>query len=83
VDYDIIRKVKESLKIPVIASGDALTPVLIKKLFDNPGCDGVAIARGALGNLWIFRGAAKHLNNETAPSGPDVHEINAYLMKKF
>lgn len=75
VDYDIIRKVKESLKIPVIASGDALTPALIKKLFDNTGCDGVAIARGALGNPWIFRGAAEHLNNETQTSGPDVHEI--------
>lgn len=80
VDYDIIRKVKESLKIPVIASGDALTPALIKKLFDNTGCNGVAIARGALGNPWIFRGAAKHLNNETVPSGPDVHEIT-HIMK--
>jgi tRNA-dihydrouridine synthase B len=80
VDYDIIRKVKESLSVPVIASGDALTPVLIKKLFDNTGCDGVAIARGALGNPWIFPHAAKHLNNEAVPAGPDLREIT-HMMK--
>ena len=55
VDYDVIRKVKESVQIPVIASGDALSSELIRKLFDETGCDGVAVARGALGNPWIFR----------------------------
>lgn len=75
VDYDVIRKVKESLKIPVIASGDALSPALIRKLFDTTGCDGVAIARGALGNPWIFRRAVEYLNGVPAPSGPDVYEI--------
>jgi tRNA-dihydrouridine synthase B len=75
VDYDIIRKVKKSLRIPVIASGDALTPDLIRKLFDETGCDGVAVARGALGNPWIFREAAEHLKNGTVPCRPDVHEI--------
>jgi tRNA-dihydrouridine synthase B len=80
VDYDIIRQVKEALKVPVIASGDALTPALIKKLFDNTGCDGVAIARGALGNPWIFPGTVKHLDNEVVPPGPDVREIT-HIMK--
>ncbi len=81
VDYNIIRKVKEALKIPVIASGDALTPDLIKKLFDETGCDGVSIARGALGNPWIFRETAALLKGEAAPSRPDVNEI-ARTMKK-
>ena len=75
VDYDIIRRVKESLGIPVIASGDALTPDLIRKLFSETGCDGVAIARGALGNPWIFRETAAHLKGETVPFGPDICEI--------
>ncbi len=75
VDYRIIKEVKDAVKIPVIASGDGLTPVLIKKMFDETGCDGVAVARGALGNPWIFREACAYLNNETAPARPDVHEV--------
>jgi tRNA-dihydrouridine synthase B len=81
VDYNIIREVKQALDIPVIASGDALTPVLIKKLFDNTGCDGVAIARGALGNPWIFRETAEYLKSGTIPLRPDAYEI-AQTMKK-
>jgi len=81
VDYSIIREVKRALNIPVIASGDALTPELIKKMFDETGCDGVAVARGALGNPWIFSGTSEHLTNEQASRKPDIHEI-ACIMKE-
>jgi tRNA-dihydrouridine synthase B len=81
VDYRIIREVKESLKIPVIASGDALTPDLIRKMFDETGCDGVSVARGALGNPWIFRETAEYLNNGSVPDRPDVCEM-ALTMKE-
>ncbi len=54
VSYDDIREVKQALSIPVIGSGDAFSPSLIKKMFDETGCDGVAIARGALGNPWLL-----------------------------
>jgi len=56
VDYDVIRKVKKVLTIPLIASGDIFDAELIKKMFDETGCDAVAVARGALGNPWIFKG---------------------------
>ncbi len=79
VDYNVIRKVKEALRIPVIASGDALTPSLIRKLFDETGCDGVAIARGALGNPWIFRETVGYLRSGTAPCRPDVFEITRIM----
>ena len=59
VDYENIKEVKDALKIPVIASGDNLSLPLIKKMFDETGCDGVAVARGALGNPWIFREAIR------------------------
>jgi len=81
VDYSIIREVKESLEIPVIASGDALTPDLIKRLFDETGCNGVAVARGALGNPWIFQETIEYLKNGTIPCRPDVHDI-VRTMKK-
>ncbi len=75
VDYNIIREVKEALDIPVIASGDALSPELIKRMFDETGCDGVAIARGALGNPWIFRETTEYLNTGKVPDRPEVHEV--------
>jgi tRNA-dihydrouridine synthase B len=81
VDYNIIREVKEALRIPVIASGDALTPVLIKKLFDETGCDGVAVARGALGNPWIFHDTVEYLKSGVVPSKSNINET-ARTMKE-
>jgi len=81
VDYNIIRKVKESLRIPLIASGDALTPDLIRKLFDETGCNAVAVARGALGNPWIFRETSEYLKSGREPFKPAVYE-KAQTMKE-
>lgn len=54
-DYDIIRKVKEAVKIPVIGSGDIFCADDAKRMFERTGCDGVMVARGAQGNPFIFR----------------------------
>jgi tRNA-dihydrouridine synthase B len=75
VDYRIIAEIKETLDIPVIASGDALSPQLIKKMFDETGCDGVSIARGALGNPWIFRETETYLETGTLALRPSVGAI--------
>lgn len=75
VDYAIIKEVKEALNIPVIAGGDALSPQLIKKMFDETGCDGVSIARGALGNPWIFNETAEYMKSGRMPKRPDIREI--------
>jgi len=74
VDYGIIREVKRALSIPVIASGNILSPPLIKKMLDETGCDGVLIARGALGNPWIFRDWVHFLENGTLPERPSILE---------
>ena len=54
-DLDIIKKVKESVKIPVIGNGDITDVKSAKKMFEYTGCDGIMIARGAQGNPWIFK----------------------------
>lgn len=58
-DWDYIREVKESVKIPVIGNGDIFTPEDALKMVEETNCDGVAIGRGVMGNPWIF----KRINN--------------------
>ena len=53
VDYKTIGKVKNTLDIPLIASGNIFSASLAKKMLDEKGCDGLLVARGALGNPWI------------------------------
>lgn len=61
-DWDIISKVKEAVKIPVIGNGDVVSPESAEELFKKTGCDAVMIGRGALGNPWIFKRVAHYLN---------------------
>ncbi|MFA5356882.1 MAG: tRNA dihydrouridine synthase DusB [Candidatus Omnitrophota bacterium] len=75
VDYGIIRGVKKAVKIPVIASGDIFSPQLARKMFDETGSDGIIIARGALGNPWIFREIKEYTGNEKTVSRPLPQEI--------
>ncbi|WP_024865483.1 tRNA dihydrouridine synthase DusB [Butyrivibrio sp. FCS014] len=54
-DWDIIRQVKEALKVPVIGNGDVVDGESAKRMFEETGCDGVMVARAAQGNPFIFR----------------------------
>ncbi|MBR6478752.1 MAG: tRNA dihydrouridine synthase DusB, partial [Lachnospiraceae bacterium] len=60
-DWDVIRQVKQAVKIPVIGNGDVDSPQKAKQLLDETGCDAVMIGRGAQGNPWIFRETIHYL----------------------
>lgn len=63
VDYRVIKEVKDAVKIPIIGSGDVFSGPLAKKMFDETGCDGILIARGGLGNPWIFKEVEAYLKD--------------------
>ncbi len=65
-DWNLIGEVKRAVGIPVIGNGDVTTPALVKKMFEEAGCDGVMIGRGALGNPWIFKGNRSGSSEEEA-----------------
>lgn len=53
-NWDILRDVKQAVKIPVIGNGDVFSPEDAKRLLEHTNCDGVMIGRGALGNPWML-----------------------------
>jgi len=71
VDYGAIKKVKASVGVPVFGSGNILSGPLAKQMLDNTGCDGVIVARGALGNPWIFKEINSFLKSGFCPLPPD------------
>lgn len=54
-DWTQLKEMKAALSIPVLGSGDLFTPEDCLRMLRDTGCDGIMIARGALGNPWIFR----------------------------
>ncbi len=73
-DWQYIKILKESLRIPVIGNGDIFEPEDAIKMLEITNCDGVAIARGAQGNPWIFRRILNLMEGKDAPP-PGLDEI--------
>lgn len=80
-DWDIIRQVKEAVRIPVIGNGDIVTPQDAKRMLEETGCDGLMVARGAKGNPWIFRRITAYLETGELLPGPSVEERKAMILR--
>ena len=77
-DWDIIKKVKEMVNIPVIGNGDVIDEQSAKDMFEYTGVDGIAIGRGSMGNPWIFEQIKYYLKTGEKlprPSNKEKYEI--------
>ncbi len=72
VNYELIKKVKEKVKIPVIVSGDIGSPQKAREILDYTGCDGIMIGRAVKGRLWLFANILLFLlGNGRRPGDPE------------
>ncbi|MDR1962419.1 MAG: tRNA-dihydrouridine synthase family protein [Planctomycetaceae bacterium] len=88
-DWDFIKSVKRHLcernrsEIAVIGSGDLFTPEICLKRFTESGVDGLALARGTIGNPWLFRDVSALLRGQPKPEPPTLSEQRDVLAEHF
>jgi len=80
-DLDVIKAVKEAVKIPVIGNGDVIDGPSAKYMLEYTGCDAVMIGRGALGNPWIFREINAYLKDGTVFEKPTHAELKEMMIQ--
>lgn len=74
VDLEIIKKVKEAVKIPVIGNGDITSVETAKKMLDYTKCDAIMIGRGALGNPWLIKQLVSYTSENKIIDNPTYKE---------
>jgi len=79
-DWRVMTQAKENLNIPVVGNGDLTSPKAVIDFFNQTGCAGAMIGRGALGNPWIFRQALEMLQG-ISPQEPTLEEKCAMILR--
>ena len=82
-DWDTIRKVKDTLSIPVIANGDITGGESALKCLKRTGADGIMIGRSVFGDPWVFEEVAYALRGEEYPGRPVLKDRIALAVKQF
>ena len=82
-DWNIIKQVKEAVKIPVIGNGDVTSAEKAKEMLEYTGCDAVMIGRGVLGNPWLINECITYLETGIIPSRPSSKEKIKMLKRHY
>jgi tRNA-dihydrouridine synthase B len=82
-DWDVIRAVKENVRIPVLANGDVFSAADAVRILKYTGADMAMIGRGAFGNPWIFMQAKAAINGAPVPDLPPLHARVDTAMAQF
>lgn len=80
-DWNIIRGVKEAVRVPVIGNGDIFKPEDAKRLMEETGCDGIMLARGVRGNPWLFAQVKEFLKTGKIPDKPNVFKAVDMMLR--
>ena len=78
-DWNIIKKVKEAVKIPVIGNGDIKSKEDAKKILEETNVDGIMIGRAAIGNPWIFEEIINYLSGKEESKVTDEEKLQTML----
>lgn len=79
--WEWLRKIKESVQIPIVGNGSIFNIKDAEKMINETNCDGVMVARGALGNPFIFSRFNSYIDTGIDPGDPDILTVNQVLLK--